>query len=74
MLNKDKVNSEGFMKESPADPMENSGEFEAMTEKGDVKGIYFGHDHINSFNGKVNGVDLGYTQGAGFTARGWTAV
>lgn len=70
VLNKEKVNPKGFMKESPADPMENSGEFEAMTEKGDVKGIYFGHDHINSFNGKVNGVDLGYTQGAGFHVYG----
>ena len=70
VLNKEKVNPEGFMKESPADPMENSGEFEAMTEKGDVKGIYFGHDHINSFNGKVHGVDLGYTQGAGFHVYG----
>ncbi len=58
------------MKESPADPMENSGEFAAMTEKGDVKGIYFGHDHINSFNGKVDGIDLGYTQGAGFHVYG----
>lgn len=65
-LNKDKVNADGFMKESPADPMENSGEFAAMSEKGDVVGIYFGHDHINSFNGKVNGIDVGYTQGAGF--------
>lgn len=69
-LNKGKVNPDGFMKESPADPMENSGEFDAMTEKGDVKGIYFGHDHINSFNGKVKGVDLGYTQGAGFHVYG----
>ena len=65
-LNKDKVNADGFMKESPADPMENSGEFAAMSEKGDVVGIYFGHDHINSFNGKINGIDVGYTQGAGF--------
>jgi len=65
-LNKDRVNADGFMKESPADPMENSGEFAAMSEKGDVVGIYFGHDHINSFNGKVNGIDVGYTQGAGF--------
>ena len=69
-LNKSKVNKDGFMKESPADPMENSGEFAAMTEKGDVKGIYFGHDHINSFNGKVGGIDLGYTQGAGFHVYG----
>lgn len=70
ILNKDKVNKEGFMKESPADPMENSGEFDAMAEKGDVRGIYFGHDHNNSFNGKVRGIDLGYTQGAGFHVYG----
>lgn len=70
ILNKNRVNETAFMKESPADPMENSGEFAAMTEKGDVKGIYFGHDHINSFNGMVNGVDLGYTQGAGFHVYG----
>ena len=38
--------------------------------QGDVKGIYFGHDHINSFNGKVRGIDLGYTQGAGFHVYG----
>ena len=50
--------------------MENSGEFDAMAEKGDVKGIYFGHDHNNSFNGKVRGIDLGYTQGAGFHVYG----
>jgi len=70
VLNKKMVNSDGFMKESPADPMENSGEFAAMAEKGDVKGIYFGHDHNNSFNGKVKGIDLGYTQGAGFHVYG----
>lgn len=66
VLDKNKVNPEGFMKESPADPMENGGQFDAMAEKGDVKGIYFGHDHINSFNGNVRGIDVGYTQGAGF--------
>lgn len=70
VLDKAKVNPEGFMKESPADPMENGGQFEAMAEKGDVVGIYFGHDHINSFNGKVRGIDLGYTQGAGFHVYG----
>ncbi len=70
ILNKSKVNENGFMKESPADPMENSGEFSAMAEKGDIRGIYFGHDHNNSFNGKVQGIDLGYTQGAGFHVYG----
>ena len=36
------------MKESPADPQENSGEFDAFCEKGEVKGLYFGHDHNNA--------------------------
>lgn len=70
VLDENKVNTTGFMKESPADPMENGGEFDAMAEKGDVVGIYFGHDHINSFNGKVRGIDVGYTQGAGFHVYG----
>lgn len=70
VLKKDRVNKEAFMKESPADPQVNSGEFDAMCEKGDVKGIYFGHDHNNSFNGEINGVDVGYTQGAGFNVYG----
>lgn len=69
-LNFDKVNKDGFMKESPADPDENSGEIAAFSEKGDVVGVYFGHDHNNSFNGKVSGIDLGYTQGAGFHVYG----
>lgn len=70
VLNPDRVNKTGFMKESPADPQENSGEFAAFKEKGDVLGVYFGHDHNNSFNGKVDGIDLGYTQGAGFHVYG----
>jgi 3',5'-cyclic AMP phosphodiesterase CpdA len=70
ILDKNKVNAQGFMGESPAEPDENSGEFEAFKEKGEVKGVYFGHDHNNSFNGIVDGIDLGYTQGAGFNVYG----
>ena len=70
VLNKDRVNKDGFMKESPADPQENSGEFEAFKEKGEVRGLYFGHDHNNSFNGDIDGIDVGYTQGAGFNVYG----
>lgn len=70
VLNKDKVHSGDFMKESPADPQVNSGEFDAMTEKGDVKAIYFGHDHNCSYHGDINGVDVGYTQGCGFNVYG----
>lgn len=70
ILNRERVNETGFMKESPADPQENSGEFEALCEKGEVRGLYFGHDHNNSFNGDINGIDVGYTQGAGFNVYG----
>lgn len=70
VLNPKRVNKEGFMKESPADPQENSGEFAAFKEKGDVVGLYFGHDHNNSFNGDIDGIDVGYTQGAGFHVYG----
>jgi hypothetical protein len=70
VLNREKVNEKAFMKESPADPQVNSGEFSAMTEKGDVKGIYFGHDHNCSYHGIIDGVDVGYTQGAGFNVYG----
>ena len=64
------VKNGGFMHESPAAPDLNCGEFEAMKEKGDVLGIFFGHDHINSFVKNVEGIDLGYTQGAGFNVYG----
>ena len=70
VLNRDRVNADGFMKESPADPQENSGEFAAFKEKGEVKGVYFGHDHNCSFHGDINGIDVGYTQGCGFNVYG----
>ena len=59
-----------FMLESPAAPDENTGELDALTEKGDVLGIYVGHDHINSFSIRHRGIMLGYTQGCGFHTYG----
>ena len=70
VLNDETIAEGGFMLESPASPDVNTGEFEAMSEKGDVIGIYVGHDHNNSFVVKYKGVDLGYTQGAGFNVYG----
>ena len=70
VLNVETIAEGGFMLESPASPDVNTGEFEAMSEKGDVLGIYVGHDHNNSFVVKYKGVDLGYTQGAGFNVYG----
>ncbi len=59
-----------FMLESPAAPFANSGEIDAFLEKGDVLGLYVGHDHNNSFVANYKGIDLGYTQGAGFNVYG----
>lgn len=70
VLNDETIAEGGIMLESPASPDVNTGEFEAMSEKGDVLGIYVGHDHNNSFVVKYKGVDLGYTQGAGFNVYG----
>lgn len=60
----------GFMHESPAVPEINNGEFDSIKEKGDVLGLFVGHDHINSYITSFNGVDLGYCQGAGFNTYG----
>lgn len=70
VLNPETVNAGGFMGESPATPDVNTGEFEAMAEKGDVLGIFVGHDHNNSFVTSYKGVDMGYTQGCGFDVYG----
>ncbi len=60
----------GFMGESPAVPKTQSGQFDILAEKGDVFGIFFGHDHINSFVLPYKGIALGYTQGTGFNVYG----
>ena len=59
-----------FMGESPAAPFTNSGQIDAFLEKGEVLGLFVGHDHNNSFVSKYKGIDLGYTQGAGFNVYG----
>ncbi|MGI6744681.1 MAG: hypothetical protein ACOX45_00615 [Acutalibacteraceae bacterium] len=59
-----------FFREAVAPPDKNNGEFDAFLEKGEVLGIFFGHDHMNSFVVSYKGIDLGYTQGAGFNVYG----
>lgn len=59
-----------FLLETPATPAENSGEFAAVSEKGDTLAMFFGHDHNNSFVGKHGNMLLGYTQGCGFNVYG----
>ena len=62
--------NDDFLLETPSTPFENSGEFDVLREKGDIIGVFFGHDHNNSFVGKYNGLVMGYTQGCGFNIYG----
>ena len=44
----------------------NSGMFAAMLQRGDVKGLFVGHDHINTYVADYYGIQLGYAPGTGF--------
>lgn len=69
-LDTSKVAPGSFAGELPSSPDRNTGLFSAATEKGDMLGMFFGHDHTNGFHGKVQGIDLGYAPSAGYTAYG----
>ena len=48
----------------------NSGLFSATLERGDVKGIFVGHDHVNNYVGNYFGIYLGYSANTGFGTYG----
>lgn len=48
----------------------NSGIYNTVRERGDVMGIYFGHDHVNTYEGDYFGVRLGYGPGTGYGTYG----
>lgn len=48
----------------------NSGLFSAMLERGDVKGVFVGHDHVNNYVGNYFGITLGYSANTGFATYG----
>lgn len=48
----------------------NSGIYASVKERGEVKGIYCGHDHINTYKGNFFGIELGYAPGTGFDTYG----
>ncbi len=69
-LDRDKVVRGSFMGELPSSPDVNAGLFDAALEKGEMLGMFFGHDHKNGFSGNVRGIDLGYSPGAGYSSYG----
>lgn len=48
----------------------NSGLFAAMMERGDVTGVFVGHDHVNDYVGDYFGIRLGYSGNTGFGTYG----
>jgi 3',5'-cyclic AMP phosphodiesterase CpdA len=58
MIESRKIVGERHEPESPS--MVNGGMFAAVLERGDVQGIFCGHDHVNNYLGLWHGVELGY--------------
>lgn len=54
--------------ECPADV--NSGMFTAALARGDVKGMFVGHDHVNDYTGNYYGIQLGYDANVGYQTYG----
>jgi len=50
----------GMRQESEAVSPVNGGMFAAVVDRGDVRGIFCGHDHTNNYVGKWRGIELGY--------------
>jgi len=51
-------------------PRINSGLFAAMLERGDVKGTFVGHDHVNDYEAELHGIRLIYGRATGFDTYG----
>ncbi|XP_065859977.1 probable inactive purple acid phosphatase 29 isoform X1 [Euphorbia lathyris] len=66
----DSTNFTGEKLEGISSPSVNSGFFTTMVESGDVKAVFTGHDHLNDFCGRLNGIQLCYAGGFGYHAYG----
>lgn len=56
--------------EAPCPSLDNHGLFDAFKAQGDVFLAMSGHDHVNSFIGSADGVDLGEAPGSSYTSYG----
>jgi len=60
----------GHRHESICCPRINSGLFAAILERGDVKGTFVGHDHVNDYESALHGIRLIYGRASGYSAYG----
>ena len=54
----------GFLFEFPCPGYYNHGQFDAMVDRGDVMGVFSGHDHTNDFVTELDGIKIINTPGA----------
>lgn len=66
--NRDRCQYEGNQGENVACTELNPGVFSACVQRGDVKAIFCGHEHINDFSGVYCGIKLGYDAGMDYNA------
>ena len=64
--NRDACNFEGRKRERICSSELNSGLYMACLQRGDVKGIFFGHEHLNDFSGELFGVTMAYDGAIGY--------
>ena len=67
--NEDKIFT-GAVNEAPCPSSENNGLFDAYLANGDVFLTVNGHDHVNSFIGSVEGIDIANAPGSSYTSYG----
>jgi 3',5'-cyclic AMP phosphodiesterase CpdA len=60
--------SVGKLGETPCPPYYNNGQFDAILECGDVLGLFFGHDHLNTYEVDYKGVKLCCAPCVGFSS------
>ena len=60
----------GVMIEAACPPDVNGGQFDAVKAQGDVTAMFFGHDHTNTFEVNVRGIDLVCSPTAGIAPYG----
>ena len=66
----DNEKASGFAFEYAETCEKDFGQLEALKKQKDVCALVFGHDHLNSFTGELNGINIIQTSGASFRSYG----
>lgn len=66
----DPEKASGFAFEYPETVEKDFGQLDMLRKRGDVCALVFGHDHLNCFNGELDGVNIVQTPGASFRSYG----